>query len=279
MSFLTRLYNWVSDRDNGIPIMASRMDGEFDNLVSAINTLYNNLLTGEWVAESNSFLLASTTSFNVIGVNLTSRYHVGRRLKLIHNGGVTVYATVLSVAFSTNTTVTVVTDDGTSLAGTITSLSYGLLSYVNPSYLDPRTRVFAYNAVNFNYSPSAIAAVPFDSTNADTLGEYDTQTYRFTAKHAGWYHVYLNLDVTQVGTAARYFRPIVYKNGGLELESTINDGISVTTGGRLDVSCQGFLNLSKGDILQAYFTSLNSCTINQGFSYNVGSRFYIMRMP
>lgn len=33
----TRLYNWVNDRNNSIPITASRMDAEFDNIITKLN--------------------------------------------------------------------------------------------------------------------------------------------------------------------------------------------------------------------------------------------------
>lgn len=36
----SREYNWVSDRDNGIAILASRMDGEFDNFANAMNVVF-----------------------------------------------------------------------------------------------------------------------------------------------------------------------------------------------------------------------------------------------
>ncbi len=39
----SRVHNWVSDRDNKIPITARRMDDETDGLVSAINALNNDL--------------------------------------------------------------------------------------------------------------------------------------------------------------------------------------------------------------------------------------------
>lgn len=35
----SRLYNWVADRDNGIKIMAARMDGEADDVAAAINAI------------------------------------------------------------------------------------------------------------------------------------------------------------------------------------------------------------------------------------------------
>lgn len=36
----SRLYNWQSDRDNGIRVLASRMDGEFDNFASGMNQVF-----------------------------------------------------------------------------------------------------------------------------------------------------------------------------------------------------------------------------------------------
>jgi len=36
----SRLYSWQSDRDNGIRILASKMDGEFDNFAGAMNAVF-----------------------------------------------------------------------------------------------------------------------------------------------------------------------------------------------------------------------------------------------
>lgn len=36
----TRLYNWQADRDNGIHILAQRMDGEFDNFAGGMNVVF-----------------------------------------------------------------------------------------------------------------------------------------------------------------------------------------------------------------------------------------------
>lgn len=36
----TRSYNWIADRDNGIKILATRMDGEFDNFAAAMNVVF-----------------------------------------------------------------------------------------------------------------------------------------------------------------------------------------------------------------------------------------------
>lgn len=36
----SRLYNWQSDRDNGIHILAARMDGEFDNFAAGMNVVF-----------------------------------------------------------------------------------------------------------------------------------------------------------------------------------------------------------------------------------------------
>src|SRR5574337_2047765 len=96
----------------------------------------------EWLAESHGVAWVSTTSFSVAGVNATAIYHAGRRVKITHNTGGTVsYGTVVSSSFSVNTTVVVAVDGGVALISTVTAVSYGFNSYVNPSYLDPRTYI------------------------------------------------------------------------------------------------------------------------------------------
>lgn len=154
---------------------------------SYVDTAVAGVQATEWLAESNGVAWVSTTSFSVAGVNVTAVYHPGRRVKITHNTGGTVsYGTVVSSAFGVNTTVVVAMDGGTALVSTVTAVSYGLISYANPSYLDPRTVISAYVPTSVNVSTGG-GAVPFSSKNYDTLGEFAGNT--FTPTHPGYYRV------------------------------------------------------------------------------------------
>jgi len=75
----------------------------------------------------------SGTSFTIAGVNVTSVYHVGRRLKLVASTPGTIYGTITATAFSTNTTITISWDSGSLSNEAITSVYVGVLSKTNNS--------------------------------------------------------------------------------------------------------------------------------------------------
>lgn len=81
----------------------------------------------EWLSGATPSYI-SATSFSVPG-DLSSVYHVGRRLKTTNTGG-TVYSTITAVAFTTLTTVTVENDSGSLDAG-LSALWYSILSADN----------------------------------------------------------------------------------------------------------------------------------------------------
>ncbi len=55
---------------------------------------------------------ASGTTFTIAGVNVTAAFHVGRRVRAVGVSTGTIYGTIASSAFSTNTTVTAQWDSG-----------------------------------------------------------------------------------------------------------------------------------------------------------------------
>ncbi len=89
----------------------------------------NNAAT-EWV-ESVTPTYIGATSFSVPG-DLTSDFHVNRRIKTENTGG-TVYSTIVSSAYTSLTTVTVVNDSGTLDSG-LSSVELGFLRADNISF-------------------------------------------------------------------------------------------------------------------------------------------------
>jgi len=59
-----------------------------------------------------SITYASATSFTVDGVDVSSVYHVGRRVRAVGSATGTIYGTISAVAYVTDTTVTVTWDSG-----------------------------------------------------------------------------------------------------------------------------------------------------------------------
>lgn len=73
---------------------------------------------------------ASGTSFTVNGIDVTSIYHAGRRLRAVGSATGTIYGTISSSSFSTNTTVNVTWDSG-SLSNESLTISLSILDSTN----------------------------------------------------------------------------------------------------------------------------------------------------
>jgi len=112
------------------------------NLNNAIRALMKN--TREWFNDSQwveygdgsgayTAAYASSTSFTIASANVTSFYHAGRRIKLIASTPGTIFGTISSSSFSTNTTVNVTWDSGSLASEAITNVFVGALSKTNSS--------------------------------------------------------------------------------------------------------------------------------------------------
>ena len=112
------------------------------NLNNAIRALMKN--TRDWFNDaqwieygdgdgSYTAAYASATSFTINGVDVTSIYHAGRRIKLIASTPGTIFGTISSSSFSSNTTVNVTFDSGSLSNEAITNVYIGALSQTNNS--------------------------------------------------------------------------------------------------------------------------------------------------
>lgn len=112
------------------------------NLNNAIRALMKN--TRDWFNDaqwieygdgSGAFTAAyaSATSFTIAGANVTSVYHAGRRIKLTASTPGTIFGTISSSSFSTNTTVNVTWDSGNLSNEAITNVYVAALSKTNDS--------------------------------------------------------------------------------------------------------------------------------------------------
>jgi len=112
------------------------------NLNNAIRALMKN--TRDWFNDaqwieygdgSGAFTAAyaSSTSFTINGADVTSVYHAGRRIKLTASTPGTIFGTISSSSFSTNTTVNVTWDSGSLASEAITNVYVGALSKTNSS--------------------------------------------------------------------------------------------------------------------------------------------------
>ena len=112
------------------------------NLNNAIRALMKN--TRDWFNDaqwieygdgSGAFTAAyaSSTSFTIAGANVTSVYHAGRRIKLTASTPGTIFGTISSSSFSTNTSVNFTWDSGNLSSEAITDVYVGALSKTNSS--------------------------------------------------------------------------------------------------------------------------------------------------
>ena len=112
------------------------------NLNNAIRALMKN--TRDWFNDSQwveygdgdgafTAAYASATSFTIAGVDVTSIYHAGRRIKLTASTPGTIFGTIASSSFSTNTTINVTWDSGSLANEAITHVYIGALSKTNSS--------------------------------------------------------------------------------------------------------------------------------------------------
>ena len=112
------------------------------NLNNAIRALMKN--TRDWFNDAQwieygdgdaayTAAYASATSFTINGADVTSIYHAGRRIKLTATTPGTIYGTIASSSFSTNTTVNVTWDSGSLANETIDNVYIGALSKTNDS--------------------------------------------------------------------------------------------------------------------------------------------------
>jgi len=95
-------------------MLPSNINDAFRGLLADIREWYND---AEWVIYGDgdaSFTVAyaSATSFTVASVDVTSIYHANRRVKITGSSTGTVYGTISSSSFSTDTTVNVTLDSG-----------------------------------------------------------------------------------------------------------------------------------------------------------------------
>lgn len=77
-----------------------------------------------------TIVYVSPTSFSVTGADVTAVYHAGRRVRAAGSLTGTIYGTIQSAAFATNTTVTVAWDSG-SLQNESLTIAIGILSAAN----------------------------------------------------------------------------------------------------------------------------------------------------
>lgn len=81
----------------------------------------------EWIARADTATYVSSTSLKFTGVDRTSIYSVGRRIKVVAATPGTIYGLITASAYSTDTTLTITWDSGSLSNEAITSISPGII--------------------------------------------------------------------------------------------------------------------------------------------------------
>src|SRR4029453_15186013 len=98
-----------------------------------IRSWYNDAQWAIYGDGDGAFAIAYVApgSFSVAGVDVTAVYHTGRRVKATGALTGTIYGTIQSSAFATNTTVAVLWDGGGALQNEVLTIAIGILSAAN----------------------------------------------------------------------------------------------------------------------------------------------------
>ncbi|HVR65129.1 MAG TPA: hypothetical protein VMT98_00705 [Verrucomicrobiae bacterium] len=110
----------------------SQVNDSARQLQADVRDWYND---AEWVIYgdgdgAHGIAYASATGFSVVGTNVAAVYHTGRRVKAVGALTGTIYGTIASSAFATNTAVTVTWDAG-ALQNEALTVYLGILSRAN----------------------------------------------------------------------------------------------------------------------------------------------------
>jgi hypothetical protein len=209
----------------------------------------------EWIAFTNTATYISATSFSYAG-DQTTTFHVGRRLKTTNSGG-TVYSTIKTSTFSAGTTTLVVVNDSGTLDSGLSAVSYGILSFANPSYLDPRSIVSITSPYGSfqTFTTNVAGKVLWSAPSVDALSEWGSS--RFTAKYSGNYAIAAAVSLQPVtGSIAQFNDFCIYKNGVpyktirvVSLAKTASVG-TFEAGAHISDPC---VPLNNGDYIEFYF--------------------------
>ncbi len=255
-------------------MLPSNINNAFRDLMADIRQFYNSV---EWIeygdgAGTYTPAYASSTSFTIAGVNVTSVYHVGRRVKVVASTPGTIYGSITAVAFSTNTTVTVAWDSGSLSDEAITSVHIGAISATNTSM--PETP-----SITGDYTLDVSGDIILDADGANvTIKDGGTTTLDIVSNGATDVtldapgDIHLDADGgdikfydggTQFGEVTNSSTDLVIKSTTSDKDVIIkgNDGGSAITALTLDMSEAGKATFNN-DVIVSGLTASRALTTN-----------------
>ena len=249
-------------------MLPSNINNAFRDVMADIRQWYN---TAEWIeygdgAGTYTPAYASSTSFTIAGVNVTSVYHVGRRVKLAASTPGTIYGSITATSFSTNTTVTIGWDSGSLSDEAITSVHIGAISASNTSL--PET-----TSITGDYTLDVSGDIILDADGANvTIKDAGTTTLDIVSNGATDVtldapgDIHLDADGgdikfydggTQFGEVTNSSTDLVVKSTTSDKDVLIkgNDGGSPITALTLDMSAAGLATFNNNVIVSGLTAS------------------------
>lgn len=238
-----------------------------NSVIDDLRLLASGLKQGGWIYDDlYTWTYVSATSFAIAGVDVRSQFPVGTKLALYQSGSIK-YFTVVSSAFSTNTTVTVDGQGTYTLANVPVdkpAFSYELHpvgfpdSESNIQFSNPY-KFFAFN--NANLAIVSGAKARFNAEVYDTNSNFDSATnYRYVAPVSGYYEFSSNVNLAFVG--ANYAQLQLMKNGA----AFIQGGFGYYSGaGSWSANCTAPIFLNAGDYVEVSYQGANG-TLQGGAS-------------
>lgn len=199
---------------------------------------YVDAASAGWIASSNTFVYVSATSFKITGVDKTAIFTKGTRLKFTNNS-ITVYATVIASAFSTDTTITVATN---------TDFTINNSAITNPFYS------YAANPAGyptwFNFAPSETWDGTPPSSNQHVVAQFSiigsTCFYRFYTSYTGAGTANTTLHIVQ--PVPSIVSASIYHNSGMGFFSSATDASAPTASSNMHLFSNTLIYLLVGSI-------------------------------
>jgi hypothetical protein len=201
---------------NGISTAEGMLPSNLNNAIRALmkNTRdwYNDSQWVEYGDGSNSYTAAyaSATSFTIAGVDVTSFYHADRRIKVIAPTPGTIYGTISSSSFSTNTTVNVTWDSGNLSNEAITNVFVAALSKTNTSI--PGGVIGTAQLADGSVTTAKIAA---DAVNGDKIADDSIDSEHYVDGSIDTQHI-ADSQITNAKMAANSVDSDQYVDGSID---------------------------------------------------------------
>jgi peptidyl-tRNA hydrolase len=213
---------------NGIDVNEGMLPSNLNNAIRALmkNTRdwFNSAEWIEYGDGSGAFTAAyaSATSFTIAGADVTSVYHAGRRIKLTAATPGTIFGTISSSSFSTNTTVNVTWDSGSLASEAITNVYVGALSKTNSSI--PEGIVVTATLADGSVTNAKLGA---DSVNGSKIADDSIDSEHYVDGSIDTAHI-ANFQITVDKMAVNSVNSDQYVDGSIDLIHLSADSVDGT---------------------------------------------------